>query len=528
MPSRDHRLIALVVLGVLALVYYLSWWSSPGRYIHPWAAAPLALAAFYNFAHLVGSWILYCKARSRSAPPPPPADLTVDVMVTACREPVELIERSLSAACAVRGEHRTWLLDDGDDPALEDLARRLGAGYLTRSGSADRKAGNLNAALAQTSGDIVVIFDADHAPTPDFLERSLGYFADPRIGFVQVMLTFVNANESWIARAASESTIEFYNPTQMGADANGSATLIGSNALIRRSALESIGGYRPGLAEDLATSVALHAAGWRSAYVAEPLAPGLVPADIRAWCTQQLKWARGVFEVLLVDLPRFFRRLTWTDRLTYGLRVSYYWIGCSALIHFLFTVCMLTLGSEVSRINFQEYAIRILPLAAAAVLIRHRAVQVRRHETTPTRLLWRPMALVLGTWPIHVLAWCMAVVRVPLGFRLTPKRKSERVKPRWLLPQVLPLLVLAGAAAAALGGGPEPVPTLLFCVAALQAFPHATVLWTSLFDRQGSGAPASAVLGPVSSSVHDLRAQAASTGWVPGRSERSDVEPYAG
>jgi len=85
-------------------------------------------------------------------------------------------------------------------------------------------------------------------PEPSFLERSLGPFADSQMGFVQVMLTFANTEHSWVADAAIETSLEFYNPTSLGADRIGGATLMGSNALIRRAALESIGGYQPGLA----------------------------------------------------------------------------------------------------------------------------------------------------------------------------------------------------------------------------------------------------------------------------------------
>jgi len=85
----------------------------------------------------------------------------------------------------MRGIHATWLLDDGDDPRLEQLAATLGAGYLTRHGHQDAKAGNINAALDKTDAEIVAIFDTDHAPAPDFLERTIGYFADPQMGFVR-------------------------------------------------------------------------------------------------------------------------------------------------------------------------------------------------------------------------------------------------------------------------------------------------------------------------------------------------------
>src|SRR4051794_3317980 len=100
------------------------------------------------------------------------------------------------------------------------------------------------------------------------------------------MLTFDNASESWVARAAAESTLDFFNATGIGMDGLGIATLVGSNVLIRRAAFSSIGGYRPGLAEALVTSLPIPAAGWQSRYVAEPLAPDLAPPNLPAWFTQ--------------------------------------------------------------------------------------------------------------------------------------------------------------------------------------------------------------------------------------------------
>ncbi len=98
------------------------------------------------------------------------------------------------------------------------------------------------------------------------------------MGFVQVMLTFNDNSNQWVAKAASHSSLDFYDPASVGADGLGSTTLVGSNALIRRAALESINGYQPGLAEDLATSLALHAEGWDSVYINKPLAPRTRPA----------------------------------------------------------------------------------------------------------------------------------------------------------------------------------------------------------------------------------------------------------
>lgn len=468
----------LVLLGLLAVGYYFSWWWHAGRFSSPWLALALAAAAFYNLTQVLGQWTLYLAARHRAAPPPPPEGLSIDIFVTACNEPPALVERCLSAALAVRGPHRTWLLDDGDDPALARMAARLGSEYLTRVGRKDAKAGNLNAALARTSGDIVAIFDIDHAPTPDFLERTVGYFADPAVGFVQVMLTFCNERQSWVARAASESSLDFYNPTSIGADGLGCATLIGSNALIRRSALDSISGYRPGLAEDLATSLALHAAGWQSVYVPEPLAPGLAPPDLAAWFTQQLKWARGVFEILLTDYPRLWSRLTWGQRLAYSVRMTYYWIGPVAALHILFSFALLVGGSRVAQVNFWEYLVHVAPLAVMLLVLRQAALACWRHKSTPQRPLWRATALVYATWPVYTAAWLLAVLRVPVAFRPTPKAISGGLNPIWLLPQLVALVCLGAGIGAALAGSGSGVSVSFFvpCFAAAQALPQAMLV----------------------------------------------------
>lgn len=332
----------LVLLGAGALFLFLGRsWAVAGRAGSLGLILTLGVTSAYIAVQVVGTWLLYLRAWRRPLSPPLSAAFSVDVFVTACGEPHDLVEAALAAACGLRGAHRTWLLDDGADPLLARLAQEGGAGYLSRAVRNDAKAGNVNAALPRTRGDVIAIFDVDHVPQPDFLERTVGYFADPLIGFVQVMVTFDNVEQSWIAQAAAETSLDFYNPTSLGMDALHSVTMMGSNALIRRDALLSIGGYRPGLAEDLATSIALHAAGWRSAYVAHPLAPGLAPSSIASWFTQQLKWARGVFEVLLADYPRLFRRLSGPQRLCYAVRMTKYWIGPVVFVHLLLTLQVL-------------------------------------------------------------------------------------------------------------------------------------------------------------------------------------------
>lgn len=414
----------------------------------PWLALGFVCALFYGGVQILASWIIYLGTHHRpKIEVERPEELTVDVFVTACREDYTLIEQSLLACCEMRGEHLTWLLDDGNDPKLAELAKKLDVGYLTRRDRKNAKAGNVNAALEHTSGDVIALFDIDHIPKPDYLDKTVGYFADPTVGFVQVMPTFANGSgHGWVAKAATETSFDFYNPTSLGMDGFDSVTKMGSNSLIRRTALESIGGYQPGLAEDLATSIALHGAGWRSRYVAEPLAPGLAPPDLVSWFTQQFKWARGVFEVLLTDFFRLFGRLTWGGRVAYAVRTTKYLIGPIIFVHLAAIITVLALGSKEALDLLQQYFSHLTPIATMDILIRHLALRRWHHPTVITDSLWRAIIIIYASWPIYTLAWIMSVLRLPLSFRPTPKSQAGGINPLWLLPQLITMALLVGSA----------------------------------------------------------------------------------
>ena len=483
----------LIVLGLAALVFYFRWWVTYVGIELRWLAILLAVAAVYNWSQLLLAWVLYWKARRRHEVNGLPSGLTVDLFLPIYNEPFPVIERALRAAMKVRGANVVWVLDDGNDEAAERLAQELGARYRRREVRTDAKAGNLNAALPESTADLVAIFDIDHAPLPEFLERSVPYFEDPKIGFVQVMLSFANESESWVARASTESALDFYNPTSLGMDAVGSATLVGSNAVIRRKALDELGGYRPGLAEDLATSIALHAAGWHSVYVAEPLAPGLAPSDLAAWFSQQLKWSRGVFEVVVADFPRLFSRLTPGQRLSYTVRGTYYLIGLMVAVHMLFTLLYLGGGHRVAHVDFVAYLEHIAPLVFIALLIRQVAMRTLRHPSVPLRILWRPMVLVMATWPVYLLGLALTVLRVPIDYRPTPKAKGTNLSLLWLLPQAGAAAVLVYLIATHLTS-----PPILLLFAAFQLVSQVSVLVLGVGERLGT-------LPPMSKPVVDSR-----------------------
>src|SRR5204862_5294793 len=137
-----------------------------------------------------------------------------------------------------------------------------------------------------------------------------------------------------------EQTYGFYGPTQMGMNGRNCAVAIGANCTFRRKALDSIGGHGVGLAEDLVTAIRIHAEGWKSVYNPIIVSRGLVPEDLGSFCKQQLKWSRGVFEILFVEIPKLFRKLSLWQKISYCTIGTYYLVGATSfffiLIPFLF------------------------------------------------------------------------------------------------------------------------------------------------------------------------------------------------
>jgi len=198
--TRRAILRAWMALGALASVAYFGWWFQHGRLDHPALAVAFVVAAFYAAVQVFLAWYVYDGIAIPALPPALPGR-SVDVFVPVYDESLELVEECLRAALAMRYPHRTYLLDDAQDPRLAELATRLGTGYLTRDGQRDAKAGNVNAALARTSGEFVTVFDVDHIPAPDFLDVVLGGFDDPKAACVQSGVGFHNRDDSLVSRA---------------------------------------------------------------------------------------------------------------------------------------------------------------------------------------------------------------------------------------------------------------------------------------------------------------------------------------
>jgi cellulose synthase (UDP-forming) len=263
--------------------------------------------------------------------------------------------------------HEVWLLDDGNRLEMHALAEELGCRYLARTNNRHAKAGNLNNALRHTKAEFIAIFDADHAPAPSFLEETLGFFAEEKVAFVQTPQDFYNLDsfqhrlDRGDSLVWSEQTL-FFRVIQAGKDWLNSAFFCGSCAVIRRTALDDIGGFATGsVTEDIHTSIKLHKRGWKSVYYSKSLAFGLAPASAIPFLKQRLRWRQGAMQVWRQEGVVFARGLSLGQRVSYLATMLAYFEGWQRAIFFLSPVIVLTTGVMPILSLDAEFLTRFIP-----------------------------------------------------------------------------------------------------------------------------------------------------------------------
>jgi len=250
----------------------------------------------------------------------------------------------------MRYPHKTYILDDGDRPEIAEIARELGCGYIARKERIHAKAGNLNHALPLTDGEFVAIFDSDYVPQVDFLEKTLGYFQDEKVAFVQTPHNYYNVDSFQFklkleeGKSWNEQDV-FYRLMMPGRDYWNSTFFAGTAAVFRKKALNDIGGFATGtITEDLQTTIDLYKNGWKGVYHNEVLASGLAAWDLKNYHIQKLRWAEGNVSLLFKDNPLFVKGLTFSQRLCFFATIFGWFLGIPKLIYFTTPAVMLLTG----------------------------------------------------------------------------------------------------------------------------------------------------------------------------------------
>ncbi|HUV96158.1 MAG TPA: UDP-forming cellulose synthase catalytic subunit, partial [Acidobacteriaceae bacterium] len=277
----------------------------------------------------------------RRAPVPLPENTEdwphVDVLIPTYNEPLDVVRYTALGALNMdwpADKMHVYILDDGRRKEFEQFAFEAGIGYKIRPDNKHAKAGNINTALKSMTSPFVTIFDCDHVPTRSFLQMTMGWFQrDRKLAMLQTPHHFYSPdpferNLGQFRVIPNEGEL-FYGIVQDGNDFWNAAFFCGSCAVLRRKALDEIGGIAvETVTEDAHTSLRMQINGWNTAYINIPQAAGLATERLSAHVGQRIRWARGMIQILRTDNPLFAPGLKFPQRICYF----------NAMCHFLYAV----------------------------------------------------------------------------------------------------------------------------------------------------------------------------------------------
>jgi cellulose synthase/poly-beta-1,6-N-acetylglucosamine synthase-like glycosyltransferase len=260
---------------------------------------------------------LYFRHRDRRARPAPlPSRLPRVTVQLPLYNEMYVVERLLESVTRIhypKSLLQIQVLDDSTDEtvaiakAAVERYREQGFDieYLHRDDRTGFKAGALDAGLARASGEFVLIFDADFVAPGDILEKTLGHFADPKVGMVQVRWGHVNRDYSLLTQVQSilldgHFVLEHGGRNRAGRFFN----FNGTAGIWRRETIGDAGGWQHDtLTEDLDLSYRAQLKGWRFVFVQDVVSPAEIPVEMNAFKSQQHRWAKGSIQTCRKLLP---------------------------------------------------------------------------------------------------------------------------------------------------------------------------------------------------------------------------------
>ncbi len=468
MPGRDLPLAesslrqwsirALALLALSVSVAYLVWRAGWTVAVDVWwVSLPLLFMEIHAAIGLaLFTFSLWDVDRRPTVRDVTATDARIAVLIPTYNEGIEVLMPTVAAAIAMRVSHETWVLDDGDRPAVADLARTLGAHYLARPSHEHAKAGNVNHALRFVDAQFVAILDADHVASPDFLVHTLGYFDDPGIALVQTPQEFYNVDSfeheaGGVPRSTGDAgrvdrfheQALFYRVLQPGKNRWGGAFWCGTGAVIRTSALAEVGGVATEtITEDIHTTIRLHRRGWRTIYHNEVLARGLAASDAATYQLQRHRWGTGAMQVLRTENPLFVSGLRLRQRLAYAATLLGWFDAWRSLGYLVLPIIVIASGAVPIRAEPLTFGIAF----GANFVLGQLALRAL------SRGCHRPILSVLFEFvrmTPNLLATTTLLTDRRAAFKVTPKgRTAEGRQPTHVprpLTAVLLLSVLAGA-----------------------------------------------------------------------------------
>ena len=394
-----HLMLAWVsIVSTLRYLYYrVSYTLNLDSWLSGFFSLLLLAAELYAIATLLLSYFQTLKLRDRQ-----PIDLatipqdqwySVDVYIPTYNEDVAIVRKTALAAMAIDypvDKKHVYVLDDGRKyperrEQLQQMCVEFGCTLLTRDNNDHAKAGNINNAIQHTDGDLILILDCDHIPSRPFLQETVGFFSNPKVALVQTPHWFYNPdpferNLLTQGRVPVHNEL-FYKVIQKGNDFWNSAFFCGSAAVVRKATLQEVGGIAvETVTEDCHTSLRLHSRGYDSVYYDKIMVAGLAPEQFSSYIGQQVRWARGMAQILRLENPLFNRslHLTMEQRLCYFSATFHFFFGFPRLMYALAPALYLVFGINLVRglgIETLAYALPHIILGMNANYITNKTVR---------------------------------------------------------------------------------------------------------------------------------------------------------
>ena len=326
--------MAVGILAVLVSTRYIFWRTTQtlafGTLPEVLFGGGLYLAELYAWVILILGFIQTSWPLNRPVIEPvgePAAWPSVDIYIPTYNESLDIVRNTVFAAMDLdypADKYQVFILDDGKRPEFRAFAKEAGCGYITRDNNLHAKAGNLNAAMTKTEGELIAIFDCDHVPTRAFLQLTVGWFQkDKRLALIQTPHHMYSPDpvqrnlHSTMGDMPGEGDL-FYGAVQGGNDLWNATFFCGSCAIIRREALMMTNGFAgETVTEDAHTALKLQRMGWNTAYISARLSAGLATERLVLHVGQRIRWARGMTQIMRIDNPLLGRGLKWQQRLCY-------------------------------------------------------------------------------------------------------------------------------------------------------------------------------------------------------------------
>lgn len=436
MSPSTRRALLITPVWAFCMFWMWSWWITPVRVNYAPIYIPLTVALLYEFA-ILPSIFIYFVLRAKRPPrriAPKGRKVAVITLCVPSKESLDIIERQIKAMSEIRYPHDSWILDEGDSKDVKRLAKRYGVKHFSRKGikkynqqlppfKAKTKAGNVNAWLEHVKRrkyEFFVQFDIDHLAKPAYLDKTLGYFRDDKVAWVQAPSVYKNLSH-WTARGAAEQELVLQGPLQMGFYGHSQTPfIIGSHCTYRMSAINEIGGFQPTRAEDHLDTVVLASKGYRGVFLPEIIAEGDGPETLTTYLAQQFAWAYSMFQVLLLHSPALLKTMSFRKKWQFLFAQTWYpaW-ALTYFIMFLSPVVALLTDHDVARMNGDDFLIHFVPVFVCSFLVWWAARPIM--QPSHVRLSWRGMILHAVRWPIILQAILSAGFKIKKPYMITPK-----------------------------------------------------------------------------------------------------------